>query len=34
VPRWFEEREGEWRYNGDYWEAKARGVFEQCPDIF
>ena len=34
VPRWFEEREGEWRYKGDYWEAKARGVFEQCPDIF
>jgi len=34
VPRWFEERDGEWQYKGEYWEAKARAAFQQCPDIF
>ena len=33
-PRWFEERDGEWRYSGGYWEEKTRGQFERCPDIF
>ncbi|XP_021738127.1 oxysterol-binding protein-related protein 2B-like isoform X2 [Chenopodium quinoa] len=35
-PRWFE-REGEdgpYHYKGGYWEAKQKGNWEGCPDIF
>ncbi|XP_062074072.1 oxysterol-binding protein-related protein 2A [Humulus lupulus] len=35
-PRWFE-REGEdgpFRYMGGYWEARERGKWDECPNIF
>ncbi|KAJ6858023.1 hypothetical protein NC652_040533 [Populus alba x Populus x berolinensis] len=35
-PRWFvKEKGGEtYSYIGGYWEAKDRGNWESCPDIF
>lgn len=35
-PRWFQ-REGEngtFRYIGGYWEARERGRWDACPNIF
>ena len=33
-PRWFEQRDGEWRYKGGYWEAKETGSFTDCPSLY
>ena len=35
-PRWFvKEKGGEaYSYIGGYWEAKEKGDWESCPDIF
>ena len=33
-PRWFSLIEDEWRYDGGYWEMKARGEMANIPDIF
>jgi hypothetical protein len=32
-PLWFRQENGEWIYNGEYWEDKERG-FRPLPDIF
>lgn len=35
-PRWFSKEKGSntYRYTGGYWEARERGEWEGCPDIF
>lgn len=35
-PRWFAKGNGSdtYRYTGGYWEARERGTWEDCPDIF
>lgn len=35
-PRWFakDKGSGTYRYIGGYWEARAKGSWESCPDIF
>ncbi|KAF7834098.1 oxysterol-binding protein-related protein 1B-like [Senna tora] len=35
-PRWFVKDKGgsNYRYSGGYWEAKEKGIWESCPDIF
>lgn len=35
-PRWFAKDKGSdiYRYIGGYWEARERGNWEACPDIF
>ncbi|XP_004349793.2 hypothetical protein CAOG_01273 [Capsaspora owczarzaki ATCC 30864] len=40
VPMWFTEREDAyngmngWLYRGGYWEAREKGQFDACPDIY
>jgi len=34
APKWFSLRNGEWVYHGGYWESKAKGQFDDSPDIF
>jgi len=34
APKWFSLRNGEWVYHGGYWESKAKGRFDDSPDIF
>lgn len=35
-PRWFakDKSSNTYRYVGGYWEARERGKWESCPDIF
>ncbi|CAF2043439.1 unnamed protein product [Brassica napus] len=35
-PRWFTKEKGSeaYRYKGGYWEARERGSWDNCPDIF
>lgn len=33
-PRWFEPREGEWRYLGGYWEAKDSGSYGESQSLY
>lgn len=35
-PRWFAKDKGSdtYRYVGGYWEAREKGNWESCPDIF
>jgi len=35
-PRWFakDKASGTYRYVGGYWEARQRGNWDSCPDIF
>lgn len=32
--KWFELREGEWRYKGGYWETKEAGIYDGCKDLY
>ncbi|KAJ1375794.1 Oxysterol-binding protein superfamily, partial [Sesbania bispinosa] len=35
-PRWFakDKANGTYRYIGGYWEAREKGNWDSCPDIF
>ncbi|XP_028766107.1 oxysterol-binding protein-related protein 1C-like isoform X2 [Neltuma alba] len=34
-PRWFvKDKDGIYRYAGGYWEARDKGIWESCPDVF
>lgn len=35
-PKWFAKDKGSdtYRYIGGYWEAREKGSWESCPDIF
>ncbi|KAL6984413.1 Oxysterol-binding protein-related protein 1C [Sarracenia purpurea var. burkii] len=36
MPKWFTKEKGSdaYRYNGCYWEAREKGNWDSCPDIF